>query len=334
MVFSRSLSRQSQPKALKGSMNSMMNSMNQSYWKQHYVLEADPDEVERHLQRTTFRSDSKQFELISFQAGTNAPTILISQGSGGHAYVFAELGYYLHLRGYNVLIMPKHGGFTIRELMRRHEDALNHIVTHANDRIGVFAEGLGGYVVFYLALTKSPMKSVVFQNAPAILTEEAFRAAILKGRGAAQRRKIILPLGKLLLNIVPQVKLPISTYLDWRELIDTKEGNREIETRLVGKGYLNDPDFDKWYPLSAIMSLLLTPAPQALTALTIPTMFLVTLRGFGGRAFVAYLKDLYGRLPSVRKQLIEVDGSVYWMLSHPKEAAQVIGAWFDETLPA
>ncbi len=73
-------------------------------------------------------------------------------------------------------------------------------------------------------MKQSPMKSVVFQTAPAILTEETFREAILQGNGAAHRRKIILPFGKLLLSIVPQVKLPISSYLDWKELIDTKEG--------------------------------------------------------------------------------------------------------------
>ena len=64
--------------------------MKQSYWKQYYVLETDADEIERHLQRTTFPSGGKQFELIYFEEGKNAPTILISQGSGGHAYVFAE----------------------------------------------------------------------------------------------------------------------------------------------------------------------------------------------------------------------------------------------------
>ena len=65
------------------------------------------------------------------------------------------------------------------ELMPRHKDALEHIATLWNDRIGVFAEGLGGYVIFYLALAESLMKSVVFQNAPAILTDEKFRAAML-----------------------------------------------------------------------------------------------------------------------------------------------------------
>jgi pimeloyl-ACP methyl ester carboxylesterase len=305
--------------------------MKQSYWHT-YVQETDADEVERYLQRTTFLSGATRFELIYFEEGKNAPTLLISQGSGGHAYVFAELGYRMHLRGYNVCIMPKHGGATIRELMPRHKDALEYIATHWNDRIGVFAEGLGGYVVFYLALTQGPMKSVVFQNAPAILTEGTFRAAMLQGKGAAHRRKIILSFAKVLLSIVPTVKLPISSYLDWKALIDTKEGNRAVETRLV-KGYLHDPDFDRWYPLSAIMSLLLTPPPQPLTALQIPTMFLVALRGVGGSAYVAYLKDLYHHLPNVKKRLVEVDGSVYWMLSHPQEAADVICEWFDETLP-
>src|SRR6266568_6038204 len=305
--------------------------MKRSYWHT-YVQETDVDEIERHLQRTSFTSSGKSFELIYFEEGKNAPTLLISQGSGGHAYVFAELGYRMHLRGYNVFIMPKHGGATILELMARHKDALDHIAAHWNDRIGVFAEGLGGYVVFYLALTESPMKSVVFQNAPAILTEEPFRAAILQGKGSAHRRKIILPLGKLLLRVAPYLKLPISSYLDWKALINTKQGNRVVETRLVREGYLHDPDFDRWYPLSAIMSLLLTPPPGPLTALKIPTMFLVALRGFGGNAFVEYVEDLYHRLPNVKKRLVEVDGSVYWMLSHPKEAADVIGEWFDETL--
>jgi len=275
----------------------ILSPMKRSYWKQHYVLESDPDEIERHLQRTRFTSGGKSFELIYFEEGKNAPTILISQGSGGHAYVFAELGYHTHMRGYNVFIMPRQGGSTIRELMARHKDALEHIAAHWNERIGVFAEGLGGFVVFYLALTASPMKSVAFQNAPAILTEETFRKAILQGKGAAQRRKLILPFGKLLLSIFPQVKLPISSYLDWKELIDTRQGNREIETRLVRGGYLHDPDFDRWYPLAAIMSLLVTPPPQPLTALQVPTMFLIALRGFGGNAFVEYVKDLYTRLP-------------------------------------
>jgi pimeloyl-ACP methyl ester carboxylesterase len=304
--------------------------MKRSYWHM-YVQETDATEIERHLQRTSFSSGGKPFELVYFEEGKNAPTILISQGSGGHAYVFAELGYLMHLRGYNVFLMPRHGGFPIGELMSRHRDALSHIATHWNDRIGVFAEGLGGFVVFYLALTQSPMKSVVFQNAPAVLTEETFRAAVLQGKGAAYRRRIILPFGKLLLKIVPQMKLPISSYLDWKELVDTKDGNREVETRLA-QGYLHDPDFDRWYPLAAILSLLLTPPPQNLSALQIPTMFMVASRGFGGSAFIEYLQDLYQRLPNVKKRLVEVDGSVYWMISHPKEAAHVIGSWFDETL--
>ena len=137
---------------------------------------------------------------------------------------------------------------------------------------------------------------------------------------------------KFLFKISPKTKIPISSYLNWKGLIDTDEANRKLELRLVKEGYLKDPDFDKKYPISAIMSLLLTPPPKPLLELNTPTMFMVALRGFGGNAYVDYLKDLYSRLPPVRKKMIEVDGSVYWMLSHPKEAAKIICAWFDETL--
>jgi hypothetical protein len=38
-----------------------------------------------------------------------------------------------------------------------------------------------------------------------------------------------------------------------------------VERRLVLDGYLADPDFDRWYPVSAVMSLLTTPPPAAYT---------------------------------------------------------------------
>ena len=45
----------------------------------------------------------------------------------------------------------------------------------------------------------------------------------------------------------------------------------------------------------------------------------------------AYVKKLFGELPT-KKRLHEVEGSVYWMLSHPSEAADVVSGWFDQTL--
>src|SRR5262245_1340124 len=223
--------------------------------------------------------------------------------------------------------MPKHGGYTINELMVRHNDALKHVSINFNDRIGVFAEGLGGYAVFYLALAHGPMKSAAYQNAPAVLTEKKFREAIMEGKGSAKRRRMLLHLARLLLDVFPGIKLPIRLYLDFEEIVDTKEENRRIEAPCI-KRFLDDPDFDMWYPLSAIMSLVSTPPPNPLSELKIPTMFIVPMRGL----YPQYEKDLFGRLPAIKKKLLEVDGSVFWMCSHPKEAAKVICEWFDETL--
>jgi hypothetical protein len=92
-------------------------------WKAHYVVHGDADEIERHLNIHTFSSGGRPFELLSYVKKTDMPNALISPGSGGHTYVFAELGYEMHRRGYNVFIMPKHGGDTISTLMKRHRDA-------------------------------------------------------------------------------------------------------------------------------------------------------------------------------------------------------------------
>src|SRR3989304_419308 len=113
-----------------------------SYWKNHYVVETDADAIERSIKLASFTSGGRKFELVYFERDKHTPNILVSPGSGGHSYVFAELAYQMYLRNYNVFIMPKHGGYTISELVTRHRDAERHIANNFNNRIGVFAEGL------------------------------------------------------------------------------------------------------------------------------------------------------------------------------------------------
>jgi len=96
----------------------------------------------------------------------------------------------------------------------------------------------------------------------------------------------------------------------------------------VAEGYLNDPDFDKWYPLSAIMSLISTPPPNPVAELKTPTMFLLNLKG----PTPSYIRNMYNRLPPIKKRMVEIDGSVYWMLSHPRKEAKIVCGWFNETL--
>ena len=86
-------------------------------------------------------------------------------------------------------------------------------------------EGLGGFGVFYLELADNLFKSAIYQNSPGLLTEKKFQNAIIRGR-----RKALMPFARFIFRISPQIKLPISSYLDWKELIDTKEPSRTIES--------------------------------------------------------------------------------------------------------
>src|SRR5262245_32791144 len=83
------------------------------YWMSHYVTSTDSAKIQQAMRVARFTSGGESFEFVHFPAGGHAPAILISQGSGGHAYVFAEFGYQLHLAGFSVFIMPKHGGRTV-----------------------------------------------------------------------------------------------------------------------------------------------------------------------------------------------------------------------------
>jgi predicted dienelactone hydrolase len=133
------------------------------YWKSHYVTSTEPAEVDLALRRASLHADDEGLELIYFLHALDAPNVLISQGSGGHAYVFAELAYRVHQRASTFFVMPKHGGRTVNQLMSRHLEVLQYIRAEFSDRIGLYGEGLGGYVAFYLALAHAPIVSLICQ---------------------------------------------------------------------------------------------------------------------------------------------------------------------------
>jgi alpha-beta hydrolase superfamily lysophospholipase len=184
------------------------------YWKSHYVTSTDPAEVELALKQALLDIGGESLEVIYFLHATDAPNVLISQGSGGHGYVFAELAYRLHLGGFNVFVMPKHGGRKVNQLVDRHLEVLQYIRREFNEAIGLYGEGLGGYLAFYLALAHAPIASLICQNAPAILTEPAYHRALSSDRGpwakSVRRRRAMLPLLRPLALVAPRLQVPIS----------------------------------------------------------------------------------------------------------------------------
>lgn len=296
------------------------------YWKQNYIQETDAAVIERSLRTDTFDSGGKSLDLLYFEFNKQAPCILLSQGSFAHAYVFAELAFHIHSYGYNVFVMPRHGGGTIAELVARHEDAVAHIIQKHHLIPGICAEGLGGFAAFYLILKPGQIKSAVFLNAPAVLTDPEFHKSFKGKRGSASRRKWLMVVARVAVKMIPSFKIPIRLYLDLEEMIDADGENYERERRLVS-AFTNDPDFDTHYPLKAVYSLVSTPPPAPLNSLQVPTMFIVLNRGF----IPDYFKKLFEEL-SCKKKIKEVNAGVFWMLSRPKQAAFEITDWFNQTL--
>lgn len=295
-----------------------------TFWKQYPVV-TDPGEIEKIVRKENFISGNVSYELLCLKHRDKKTCLLISIGTGGHAYVFAELAYLIFNKGFDVFIMPKHGGSTVPELMQRHEDAVNYLRGAYGEHIHVFAEGLGGFVVFYLALKGIQLRSLIFENSPAVLTDPAFHLALKRDGKAGRRRAFLLPWVAGLVKIFPKFPVPIKTYLDWHEMMDQDGKHRKLEKKLV-QLYDQDPDFDKTYPLNAIMSLVNSPPPGAIEQLSTPTLFIYAKRG----VITSYLRQLFSKLTMTRKRWVEVDGSVFWMLSEPDRAADIITRWISE----
>jgi hypothetical protein len=102
-------------------------------------------------------------------------------------------------------------------------------------------------------------------------------------------------------------------------LIDTRTDSRDLERRLVVDGYLKDPDFDRWYPLSAVLSLVTTPPPAPLEQLTTPTMFVVASEG------------LHQRLPAIPRPETGRRQRVLDALPQERQATALIADWFSAT---
>ena len=296
-----------------------------NYWK-NYLYETDAEEIERNLARTTFKSRGLNLSLKYFEKDRNAPNILLISGTGRYSLFGADMMYEMHLRDYNVFGVDfqghgdsegKRGDFTIGELVENCSDAAKYVSANFNDRIGAIGLSLGGFITLYLGLAHGPVKSIFCQN-PGILTEKKFQEEVAKDV------KRILPLLKLLVRLLPRVKIPTTLYVDLRGLAESEREKENVEK------YMRDPDIVKWYTLRGAMSQISTPPPNPIEELKIPTMFLVPARD--KLMSVSYVRDLYDRLPPIKKEFIEVDGGHFWMISHFKEAAKVICDWFDETL--
>lgn len=294
------------------------------YWKK-YICETDAAEIKRNLKQTTFKSRNLSLSLKYFEKSKDAPNIMWVVGTGCHSLYLAELGYHMHLRGFNTFGIDfqghgdsegKRGDFTLSELVRNCIDATSYISRNYNKHVGAVGVSMGGFVTFYLSLSYSAVKSIACLN-PGIVTEKAFKDEVTRLRKAPLLARVVA-------RLFPGMMIPTERCVDFMGLAGTEGERRHVAT------YLNDPNTVKRYTLRAVMSLISTPSPSPLEELSVPTMFLAPVRD--ALMSVSYVRSLYDQLPDIKKKLVEIDGSHYWMSSHPREAAGVICDWFQETL--
>lgn len=295
------------------------------YWK-NYVHDTDADEIEENIKKTNFKSRGINLNLTYFEKNKNSPNILCVTGSGCYGLYYAELLYNMRINGYNVFVLDfqghgesegARGDFTVNELMENVKDAVKYVSDSFNGKIGVFGGSLGGFIVFYLALSGTKFGSAVCQN-PAILTDKKFQDEV------TQKAKFFLPVLKILVKFFPKMIIPRSLYVDAGGFSETEREKKD------SANFEKDPNALMYSTLRGIMSQITTAPPKSLDEVKIPVMFLAPVRD--NLTSISYVKDLYEKLPQVKKRMIKINGGHLWLHSHPKDAAKIICDWFDETL--
>ena len=100
------------------------------YWRR-YPVETTPDEIRRVLKRATFSSAGGDLELLMFERRAASPSVVISPGSAGHAFVFAELGYRVYESGctpHSPCVGPPNdnGGSELMSVSRQGRTSIHH----------------------------------------------------------------------------------------------------------------------------------------------------------------------------------------------------------------
>ncbi len=148
--------------------------------------------VERCLmQHLYFNSESYKLAARLYVANQTAPTLLLLHGLGFYSFEYERLAPLLTAGGFNCFAFDfrshgasqgKRGSWTLSELVKDTQNAINYLEKEGYKDFGVFGNSLGATVAVHAAAADQRIKSIVACNCatkPSIELFSPFRKALL-----------------------------------------------------------------------------------------------------------------------------------------------------------
>jgi pimeloyl-ACP methyl ester carboxylesterase len=269
-------------------------------------------------------SADERIHLDIYNNAGEKKTIVFFPGTGAASEFYDPFLEALAYKEFNIIgIDPighghssgKRGDFTIEQLLINLRDAVAYAKKRFNGKIGIMGSSQGGIVVYYAALEGIDVDAVVAHNAALVYKE------FLNIVRNPKLIKFLLPFLEYLKIHFPDIKLPTSTYLNWKKVFNNRQ---------MLKVFREDKLFTGFYTLKAIFSLKdyvpkVRDLPMPPTMIITGTKDEIIPKDVSERAFYALKGNLH--------TYIEIENAAHMLpLEYMSQILPKIEDWFTNRL--
>jgi pimeloyl-ACP methyl ester carboxylesterase len=209
------------------------------------------------------------------------------------------------------------GSYTIPELLADLRAAVAFARSRFGDPIAVAGSSQGGIVSFYLAAAGDPVASVICHNVADLGDPESVRLTRYPGVS-----RILKPLVLSAARLFPEVRVPLSLYLD----LDAEPVRFLGTAKAVAS---QAPLFVPYIRLKGLASLASCPLPRPVEEIRTPVMI---LHGERDTIFPSiYVEGIYRRLTCRKRLQVHPGLPHYLIVDYLAEILPGVLQWLEET---
>ncbi|OGP58853.1 MAG: hypothetical protein A2V67_19250 [Deltaproteobacteria bacterium RBG_13_61_14] len=270
-------------------------------------------------------SDGLKLNLDIIEVDRGRPVVVFVPGTSVYSLLYSEFLLALADRGYNIVGSDPRGhgrsegapgSYTVAELVTDTRAAVGYARKRFNDQIAVVGSSQGGIVAFYVAATEEKLAGVVCHN----VADLCDPASVKLTRNPALSR-LMKPLLPIFASLAPELKIPISLYLDLEAEPMRGFGNAKV--------FLDqDPLAYKSIRLKGMASLASEKLPRPVEQITTPVQIL-----HAGRDNIFpqdYVEYIYNRLTCKKSLKIYPDLPHLILTEHVDIVVPDVAKWLEE----
>jgi len=276
------------------------------------------------IEEDSVECGGEKLHLDIFSTDASKRAIVFVPGTSLYALAYAEYMHKMRLLGFNVVGFDprghgrsggRRGSYTLDTLVEDAAAAVGYAMDRFGDGVAISGSSQGGIVAFYEAAADERLAAAVCHNIGVM--DDAAVYSISRWPQVSRIAGRFMPLA----GLIPELRLPVSVYLDLTAE-PTRFGMNALEF------VREDPLVVLAVALKALVSLTSTPPPRPVEEITVPVMVLQA--ELDAMFTEAYTRSVYDRL-TCDKEFLVVGGASHLILTNDVDAvAPEVAAFLNE----